>query len=135
MTDDFVLSIKNFAAAAGEAADEAVRRVALEVGRRVISRSTPVVDTGRFRANWQFGYDNPPMGETGTFGTSSTPAAPAQVPAMAEPMLGRVVYWVNNVPYAWQLEYGWSSKGKGMVRLTVAEFADIVDDAGKEVAL
>lgn len=132
-TGSFSLQIAEFAAKAKGRADSAVRKVALEVGRRVILRSTPVVDTGRFRANWRFGYDTPPKGIIETSGTSNSPAAPADVAPITEKVLGRVVWWVNNVPYARKLEYGHSQKAQGMVRLTIVEFASIVDGAAREV--
>jgi hypothetical protein len=130
----FELQIREWAAKAGENADMVVRQVALEAWSRIISRSTPVVDTGRFRANWQYGFDTAPTAPLEVNGTSEAPAPAADAPAIAPGMgAGHVHYIVNNVPYARRLEYGHSTKGEGMVRTTVADFAGIVDGAVAEV--
>ena len=44
--------------------------------------------------------------------------------------LGDTAYLVNNLPYAVPLEYGHSSQAPaGMVRVTIAEFQQIVEAA------
>lgn len=141
----FELALREFAEKAGDRADAAVREVVLEVWSRVIARSTPVVDTGRFRANWQYGIAEAPIGETisggrdraGRFAKTGTTEAPLPPPgAIAiEPGTGwgNIHYIVNNVPYARRLEYGHSAKGSKMVRQTIADFAGIVDGAAARV--
>lgn len=124
----FEMSLRRFAQEAGETADAAVRSVALEVWSRVISRSTPVVDTGRFRANWHFGIDVIPTAIIEPVGDMTAPLPAAAPPTLGPGMgLGHTLYIVNTVPYARPLEYGHSAKGEGMVRTTIAEFNAIVD--------
>lgn len=115
-------------------ADETVREVVFEIESRVISRSTAVVDTGRFRANWQYGWGAAPVGLISEGGTTEAPAPPAEPAALAPGKgWGYVHYIVNNVPYARPLEYGHSKKGSAMVRTTIADFAGIVDGAAEKV--
>lgn len=122
----FELQLRQFAERTGEKADAAVRTVVLEVWRRLIIRSP--VDTGRFRANWSYGYGAPPKGAIPVAGTSESPAAAAPPPKLTNGI--GVHYLVNNVPYARRLEYGWSKQAPaGMVRITALEFVGIVDDA------
>lgn len=132
---NFELSIRQFVAKAKERADEVTREVVFTCQDRIISRSTAVVDTGRFRANWQYGFDAKPGGLVNVNGTTEAPAPAATMAQLAPGTgAGHVHYVVNNVPYARRLEYGHSTKGEGMVRTTVADFAGIVDDVAKEVA-
>jgi len=134
MAGQFELSLIEFGREAGDRADEAIREVVLECFSRVIARSTPVVDTGRFRANWQYGLGAVPAGLISDGGTTEAPAAPAQPVALAPGTgWGNVHYIVNNVPYARPLEYGHSAKGSAMVRTTIADFAGIVDGAAARV--
>jgi hypothetical protein len=122
----FELQLRQFAEKTGDKADAAVRTVVLEVWRRLTIRSP--VDTGRFRANWSYGYGSAPTGAAKPGGTSRSPAPAAPLPKIAQGI--GVHYLVNNLPYAQRLEYGWSKKAPaGMVRITAVEFVGIVDDA------
>ena len=130
----FALALTEFAEKAGARADEAMREVVLEVFSRIISRSTDVVDKGRFRANWQYGLGAVPASVLEVAGTSEAPAPPAAPPTLAPGTgTGTVHFIVNNLPYARRLEYGYSAKGSKMVRTTIADFAGIVDGAAEKV--
>ena len=127
MAGPFELQLRAFADKAKGNADAAVREVVLEVGRRLVIRSP--VDTGRFRSNWFYGVDAPPSESTLGVGSAEVHG---DIPAKAA---GHVHYVVNNLPYAWRLENGYSKQAPaGMVGLTVVEFAGIVDDAAVQVA-
>lgn len=128
MPGPFELALREFAAKAGERADQVVREVVLEVGARLVARSP--VDTGRFRSNW-FQSEGGPLG-TMTERTGVTTVNGVEL--ASSKMAGKTYYIQNNLPYAWRLENGWSQQAPaGMVGLTVIEFAGIVDGAAKKV--
>lgn len=85
---------------------------------------------GRFRGNWQFSIDTPADGELDTIdpsGNATLAALRAQVSGLT---IGQTAYIVNNLPYAIPLEYGHSKQAPhGMVRVTLANFQRIVDEA------
>lgn len=128
----FSMALGQFAAKAGDRAKSAVRGVVLEVARRVIVRSP--VDTGRFRHNWRISNGSPDT-TWDDVGAPGLPPVPAPTPRVPGTPLGQITYITNNVPYARKLEYGHSSQApQGMVRLTVVEFAGIVDQVAAEVS-
>jgi hypothetical protein len=85
---------------------------------------------GRFRANWHLSID---VIESVTFdevdpGGQATIAA--LVSAVSDFTAGQTAYLINNLPYAILLEYGHSTQAPGgMVRITVARFQQIVQEA------
>lgn len=117
----------------GGDAEQAVRRIVLEVWGRIIVRSP--VDTGRFRANWIYSVNATVGGVVQVSGTTEAPAAPAEPPTLpAGQVLERVHFIQNNLPYARRLEDGYSSQAPtGMVALTLREFAGIADEAARSV--
>ena len=126
MAGAFKLALSEFAAKAGERADQVVRQVVLEMAARIIVRSP--VDTGRFRANWRLGVDAPITGTTEATDKTGDQAQGQIAAALPERAAGRVLYLTNNLPYAWRLETGWSKQAPlGMVSLTALEFNGIVD--------
>jgi hypothetical protein len=135
MAGPFTLAVSQYAAKAKENADAAVRGVVLEIGRRLVIRATAVTDTGRFRANWRHGIGTAPEGVIETTGTTESPAPPPEPPGIGPGEgMGRVHYWVNNVPYAWALERGHSKRApQGFVALTAIEFQSITDTVAGEV--
>ena len=113
--------------------DLAVRKIALEMFRKIILKSP--VDTGRFRGNWQLAIGSVPNGtlelddKTGTAtiakGTATSLGANA----------GDIIYFANNLPYARRLEEGYSQQApNGMVALTIQEFQSIVSAIGIELS-
>lgn len=126
MAQSFSLNIRAWCEKAKDRGDLVVRKVALDMGSRVVLRSP--VATGRFRANWQYGVGQPntalletvdPTGQT-SIGRISSGAVTAK--------LGDVIYISNSLPYALKLENGWSKQAPaGMVGLTVTEFQAAVD--------
>jgi hypothetical protein len=111
------------------------RKIVLDIGTRLVERSP--VDTGRFRANWQYatlgiGVPSFPVDRLDPTGADTIARIATQVRSMPAQ---NVHVLVNNLPYAIPLEQGWSKQAPyGMVGLTVLEFEAIVDGAAGEVA-
>lgn len=87
---------------------------------------------GRFRGNWQFTIGVPAAGDLDRIdpnGTETLTALRAQVATLTA---GQTAYIVNNLPYAIPLEYGHSTQApQGMVRVTLARFQEIVNEAAR----
>ncbi|MEO8641846.1 hypothetical protein [Pseudomonas sp.] len=85
---------------------------------------------GRFRANWHLSInvvENVTFDEVDPGGQETIAAL---VSAVSDFTAGQTAYLINNLPYAIPLEYGHSQQAPGgMVRITVARFQQIVDDA------
>ncbi|WP_440493466.1 hypothetical protein [Serratia sarumanii] len=90
---------------------------------------------GRFRGNWQVGLDAAPQGETGQVDKSGGKTLAAGTLVIERFRVGmQAVYFTNNVPYAYPLEFGHSSQAPGgMVRITAAEFQRHFQAAVSEV--
>lgn len=102
--------------------DQLVRTSALGLGSAIVQKSP--VDTGRFRANWQYGAGqvnfatNSPDDKTGS---SSIGKIALGLQGWKR---GETIYVTNSLPYAKRLEYdAWSKQAvAGMVRISVMEF-------------
>ena len=112
-----------------------IRKVAMEVFHRVIIR-TPV-DTGRARANWQTSIGAPienVLDETNKIPVG-TPGGSADIDRalMIDKHQGdESIFLTNNLPYIEALENGSSTQSAaGMVKVTLSEYPDIVEDAVK----
>ena len=114
--------------------DLAVRKIALEMFRRIILKSP--VDTGRFRGNWQIAIGSVPNGTLELDDKTGT-ATIAKGAATALGMnAGDIVYFANNLPYAVPLEEGYSQQAPaGMVALTIQEFQSVVSRIGIELSI
>lgn len=133
MAGPFELALSQFAAKAGDKADQAVRQVVLELASRIIVRSP--VDTGRFRANWRLGVGASPSGTTEATDKTGDGANAAIAAALPANATAQILFLSNNLAYSWALEMGHSKQAPaGMVGLTVLEFAPIVDEAVRKVA-
>ncbi|MFJ3266045.1 hypothetical protein [Serratia liquefaciens] len=90
---------------------------------------------GRFRGNWQVGLDAVPQGETGRVDKSGGKTLAAGNLVIERFRVGmQVVYFTNNVPYAYPLEFGHSTQAPGgMVRITAADFQRHFQAAVSEV--
>jgi hypothetical protein len=124
----FALQLAQFAEQAKEAIDSTLREVVIEIGNSVI-RMSPV-DTGRFRGNWQFSIGSP---AAGTLDVADKDGSVAMARIEGDSLLfkaGETAYIVNNLPYAIPLEYGHSDQAPGgMVRVTLARFQQIIEEA------
>ncbi|MCC7267883.1 MAG: hypothetical protein IT546_11155 [Caulobacteraceae bacterium] len=133
MAGPFELSLQQFAEHAIEDVDQTVNEIVLALHARVVELSP--VDTGWFRAHWGYGLDNysaapapaPPRPKDHVRGKNIHGDAP--LPALTKGNgIGHVHYLFNAVPYARRLEYGSSLQApNGMVRITIAEFQQMVD--------
>lgn len=102
--------------------DQLVRASALGLGAAIVQKSP--VDTGRFRANWQYGAGqinfstDAPEDKTGS---SSIGKIAVGLQGWKR---GETIYVTNSLPYAKRLEYdAWSKQATaGMVRISVMEF-------------
>ena len=99
-------------------------------GRKTVERKFPLTSGkgyvgGRFRANWNVSYGTPNLSTTESVDKQRGLSEAER--ALSLPV-GGVVYLSNGLPYAERLEFGHSKRQApaGMVRITVAEFADIV---------
>lgn len=124
----FALQLAQFAEQAKEAVDASLREIVIELGNSLI-RMSPV-DTGRFRGNWQFSIDAP---ATGTLDAAGQSAAEVSARIQGDAIYfkaGETAFLINNLPYAIPLEYGHSDQApEGMVRVTLARFQRIVEEA------
>ena len=114
--------------------DLAVRKIALEMFRKIILKSP--VDTGRFRGNWQLAIGSVPEGtlelddKTGTATIAKGAATALGFNA------GETIFFANNLPYARRLEEGYSQQApNGMVALTIQEFQSVVSRIGIELSI
>lgn len=124
----FTADLRAFEGRTEAKADKIVLLFVLEARTRIIVR-TPV-DTGRARANWQYGFGSAPSGEIAgadKSGSSASARIAGQIPAKAA---GGVHYIVNNLSYIQSLEDGGSTQAPaGMVGVTLAEADQILQRA------
>lgn len=122
---NFASQIAAFGNKCGIRMDQVVRKVVLDLGRELVTR-TPV-DTGMARSNWFFGFDRISSVDS----TRSKNGAPSLARAAAFTSglkAGTVCYITNNLPYIMRLEFGYSKQAPaGMARITVARFQRMVD--------
>lgn len=116
-----------------------VRVSIIEIGTRVVMRS-PVGDAsywshpapagyvgGRFRGNWQYGFNAIPGSvDTGRIDASGgSTLAGITTGVLSNPAAG-ITYIVNNLPYAERIENGWSRQApQGIVSAVELEFPEI----------
>ncbi|MDI2590027.1 hypothetical protein POF45_01090 [Pseudomonas sp. 681] len=85
---------------------------------------------GRFRGNWQFSIDAPAEGVLDQIDPAGGVTLAKLKLQVEQLTMGQTAYIVNNLPYAVPLEYGHSRQAPGgMVRITLARFQQIVDEA------
>lgn len=134
----FSVDISRFVALANARVDIVIRKVSLDIFRRVILKSP--VDTGRFKGNWQAAIGNVPQGvleledksPNGTAGTATMSRLDASIAGVKG---GDVIYFVNNLPYAERLEYGWSKQApNGVLIASILEWDAVVNKATAETA-
>ena len=130
----FANQVRGFERKTARKMDLAVRKIALEMFRRIILKS-PVL-SGRFRGNWQLAIGSVPNGtlelddKTGTATIAKGAATVMGINA------GDTIYFANNLPYARRLEEGYSQKApNGMVALTIQEFQSVVSRIGIELSI
>lgn len=124
----FALELDEWVEKAKGNLDRVTREALMLATQGVVMRSP--VDTGRFRANWQFGagaIDFTTSDQVDPSGAISIAKVQAQLGAVNA---GGVYYLTNSLPYAYRLEYeGWSAQAPaGMVRVTLAGLQGAIDD-------
>ena len=112
----FAADLAKLCGAAGDKAELVVRKVALELGGQMIDRSP--VDTGRFKSNFMTEVGSSPNTSTTTTAEKSGARSRAQLSEKVggwKP--GQTIWIVNNLPYAYRIEYkGWSKQAPGVGR-------------------
>lgn len=111
-------------------------RKGLKVSDSMGLKAPPGYTGGRFRGNWQVSFNHPSQGETGRIDKAGGETLAAGNLVIEQFKVGMTaVYFCNNVPYAYPLEFGHSHQAPGgMVRVTAAEFQRFFDDAAREVS-
>lgn len=129
----FSFQLREFADATKRNLRQTVQGVSLELATRIVMKSP--VDTGRFRGQWRVSVGQPDTRTDAPFDKQPLGSPPsAALFADWQDELGAVTFrsnvWItNSLPYARRLEYeGWSKQApSGMVRVSVAEYAEIID--------
>jgi hypothetical protein len=116
----FSLDVKKFAEQAEKFADDAVKKVCLDLLSDIVL-NTPV-DTGRARANWFTSIGTPSTATIEYEGAQS--AAGLAISRASDDVANapRNIFWIsNNLPYIYRLEFEqWSKQApSGMVRLAI----------------
>lgn len=129
----FAADVRKWAEKAKLNAETVIKKVVIDLHASVVIKSP--VDTGRFRANWQYradGLPNVALDAEDKSGSATLAKASRQIASTL--MSGRIHYIANHLPYARPLEYGHSKQAPGgMVRITVSEFRQKVAKAAREV--
>jgi hypothetical protein len=145
--EQFRLALHAFAAKAGENAELVVRKTVIDIGASLVMMS-PVGNPdlwkdpapkgyvgGRFRANWQHGYNQVQGGQIDAVDPSGGDTAAQLAASVGSGDAFGVHYIVNNLPYGRRLEYeGWSSQAPaGMVGITTVRFQEFINKAVQEI--
>ncbi|WP_426817673.1 hypothetical protein ACP3TC_04995 [Winslowiella sp. 2C04] len=110
-------------------------RKGMKVNDSMGLKAPPGYTGGRFRGNWQVSFNQQAEGETGRIDKSGNTTIAAGNLVIEQFRVGMTsVYFCNNVPYAYPLEFGHSKQAPGgMVRITAAEVQRYFDEAAREV--
>lgn len=142
----FSLDLRKFAEKTSNKGDLVVRKIVFDLSDSLVMK-TPVGDAdywinkappgyvgGRARGNWQYGLNAPNLSQGGIDKTGDTTIGNviSRVPKKAA---GNMHYITNTLVYIKRLEEGWSKRQapRGMIRITVAEFRPIVEQAARLV--
>lgn len=121
--------VTRFRQKALEQANEARQAISLELFSRVVQR-TPV-DTGRARGNWQASLDSPESAQIERLDKDGGGTINSIAGILFGSALANVLWLTNNLPYIQRLENGYSQQAPaGMVRTSVIDFENIVEDVG-----
>ncbi|MCW7764309.1 hypothetical protein [Photorhabdus luminescens] len=90
---------------------------------------------GAFRGNWQVSFDSSAEGETGRIDKNGNMTKAIGNLMIDQFKVGmKAIYFTNNRPYAYKLEFGHSSQApNGMIRITAEEAASMFREAIAEV--
>lgn len=128
----FAAQLQAFGDLVKEEADQVFRIVATEVGQSVINL-TPV-DTGRALSNWNAGINSPDDIYRETEDPLDSQTSSRLASEFSTLKFGDTAYITNATPHIPFLEYGSSKQApNGFVRITLARFDNIVQDAVRRV--
>jgi hypothetical protein len=145
--DRFARDFRRLLKLAADRADIVARQVNMSIGKGLVLASPVGNPTlwkhpapkgyagGRFRANWQHGFNIRPSGQIDAIdpaGTNTIEQLNARI-AATEGSYG-VNFYVNNLPYGNRLEYGHHSSqvpAAGMVGLVMLDFHKYVLEAAR----
>lgn len=113
--------IKKIARRKEKQIDQALRATMLRM-TGIIVQGTPV-DTGAAKGNWLAATGSPNLQYD--LEAAQPGRANVELPVLDG---NTVLYFTNSLPYIRRLEFGWSAKGKGMVRRAIASFDKIADE-------
>lgn len=100
--------------------DAAVRQAVVLASQSIVSMSP--VDTGRFRANWNYSVGAPDESTSLWVDPTGGRTIRKIIAQSRGAKAGYVYYLTNALPYAQRLENGWSKQApQGMVKLTVMD--------------
>lgn len=126
MAGSFSAEISKFITHCKGNMDKTVRQAVVLTGQGVVM-NTPV-DTGRLRANWQFGraFPSSTLDMTDTSGAATIARMAGQSATLRA---GDEAWIVNNLPYSGRIEYGYSKikAPAGMVRVTIANLPTAIE--------
>lgn len=129
----FAAQLQAFEDMVQQDADEVFQIVATEVGQSVINL-TPV-DTGRALSNWNAGINSPDDVYRETEDPLDSKTSSRLAGEFKSLKFGDTAYITNATPHVPFLEYGSSKQApNGMIRITLARFNNIVQDAVSRVA-
>ncbi len=116
-------------------ADSGKKRVTTKTLGKMFPTVGPVgYAGGRFRANWQYGFNSAPTGDLPDIDKSGQMSIDRIRSGVTGHATAGIHYIANNLPYAQRLEDGWSKQApNGMVGLTVIEFQGVVRNASTHV--
>lgn len=128
LSGSFSAQLGQFAEQTKEKMDAIFQDVIVELGESVIMLSP--VDTGRFKGNWQLTADAPSNQSLINYDKEGFRTLEKLVSVANTLEAGQKAYIVNNLRYSIPLEFGYSQQApSGMVRVTLARFQQIVNDA------
>ena len=105
-----------------------LQTLVFRIGNEVV-RLSPV-DTGRFKGNWQLTIGAPSASSLLRYDESGGITLGDMQRVVRTLTPGQVAYIQNTVAYGYDLEYGSSGQApEGMVRITQAKFAMLVNEA------
>lgn len=124
----FSVDLSRWVAKANGNVDKVLRQTVMLASQGIVQRSP--VDTGRFRANWQFSVGVPDLSTSKQVDPSGSITMARIQGQIAGIKAGQDAYLTNSLPYAHRLEFeGWSSQApNGMVRVTLAGLQAAVND-------
>jgi hypothetical protein len=144
----FTLAVSQFVEKAKAAPALVVRKATIDLFSAVVMR-TPVGNPtlwagpapkgyvgGRLRANWIVSLGRPDASTTAAIDKTGDATKAKGITVITHADGEQDIWMTNNLPYALPIEYGHSGvqAPAGMVRVSVAEFSQYVDNAARELS-